>query len=226
MDRIGQMLAEYHVLDAFWMTIQLTVLGALGAVAIGAIVAVMRVSPVGILQKAAALYTNIVLFTPLTLIVFFFAFGVYLTMGVDIAPGARTNVQTYWWGVIAVAVYHSSLVAESLRSGINTVPQGQAEAARAIGLDFSQSLREVLLPQALRGSIAPLGNTMIALCKNTTVLATVGVAEASYLMKNMIETYADLIIPIFVIMATGFVVLTLPLGVAFTTLSKKLAVQR
>lgn len=226
MDRIAQMLAEYHVLDAFWMTIQLTVLGALGATVIGAIVAVMRVSPVAILQKAAALYTNVVLFTPLTLIVFFFAFGVYLTMGVDLVPGARTNVQTYWWGVIAVAVYHSSLVAESLRSGINTVPQGQAEAARAIGLDFTQSLREVLLPQALRGSIAPLGNTMIALCKNTTVLATVGVAEASYLMKNMIETYADLIIPIFVIMATGFVVLTLPLGVAFTALSKKLAVQR
>jgi len=67
---------------------------------------------------------------------------------------------------------------------------------------------------------------MIALAKNTTVLATVGVAEASYLMKNMIESYADLIIPIFVIMATGFVVLTLPLGVAFTSLSKKLAVQR
>ena len=226
MERISQMLAEYHVLDAFWMTIQLTVLGALGALVIGAIVAIMRVSPVGILQKAAALYTNIVLFTPLTLIVFFFAFGVYLKMGVDIVPGARTNVQTYWWGVIAIAVYHSSLVAESLRSGINTVPQGQAEAARAIGLDFRQSLSQVLLPQAFRGAIAPLGNTMIALCKNTTVLATVGVAEASYLMKNMIETYADLIIPIFVIMATGFVVLTLPLGVAFTALSKKLAVQR
>lgn len=226
MDRIGLMLEQYHVLDAFWMTIQLTVLGALGALVIGAIVAVMRVSPIGILQKAAALYTSVVLFTPLTLIVFFFAFGVYLKMGVDIVPGARTSVQTYWWGIIAVAVYHSSLVAESLRSGINTVPQGQAEAARAIGLDFAQSLREVLLPQAFRGAIAPLGNTMIALCKNTTVLATVGVAEASYLMKNMIETYADLIIPIFVIMATGFVVLTLPLGVAFTALSKKLAVQR
>ena len=226
MDRIGQMLAEYHVLDAFWMTVQLTFFGAVGALVIGAVIAVMRVSPVGILQKFAAIYTNVVLFTPLTLIVFFFAFGVYLQMGVDLVPGARTNVQTYLMGVVAIAVYHSSLVAESLRSGINTVPTGQAEAARAIGLDFTQSLREVLLPQAFRGAIAPLGNTMIALAKNTTVLATVGVAEASYLMKNMIESYADLIIPIFVIMATGFVVLTLPLGVAFTALSKRLAVQR
>lgn len=226
MDRIGEMLAQYNVLEAFWMTIQLTFFGALGALVLGVIVAIMRVSPVAVLQKAAAFYTNVVLFTPLTLIAFFFAFGVFLTMGVDIVPGARTNVQNYWWGIIAIAVYHSSLVAESLRSGINTVPQGQAEAARAIGLDFGQSLREVLLPQAFRGAIAPLGNTMIALCKNTTVLATIGVAEASYLMQNMIETYAALIIPIFVIMATGFVVLTLPLGIAFTALSKKLAVQR
>ncbi len=226
MERIGQMLAEYHVLDAFWMTIQLTFWGAVGALVLGTLVAIMRVSPVGVLQKAATFYTDVVLFTPLTLIVFFFAFGVYIKMGVDIVPDAAIDVQNYWWGIIAIAVYHSSLVAESLRSGINTVPTGQAEAARAIGLDFGQSLREVLLPQAFRGAIAPLGNTMIALCKNTTVVATVGVAEASLLMKEMIENYADLIVPIFVIMATGFVVLTLPLGVAFTALSKKLAVQR
>ncbi len=226
MGRFGEMLAEYHVLDAFWMTIQLTFWGALGALILGTIITVLRVSPIGVLSKAAAFYTNVVLFTPLTLIAFFFAFGVYMKMNIPFIPGARTNVQNYWWGIVAIAVYHSSLVAESLRSGINTVPLGQAEAARAIGLDFTQSLREVMLPQAFRGSIAPLGNTMIALAKNTTVLATIGVAEASYLMKNMIESYADLIVPIFVVMATGFVVLTLPLGILFTWLSKKWAVLR
>ena len=78
-------------------------------------------------------------------------------------------------------------MAEALRSGINTVPQGQAEAARAIGLDFGPTLTTVVLPQAFRGAIAPLGNMLIALTKNTTVVATIGVAEASYLMKGMIE---------------------------------------
>ena len=129
-------------------------------------------------------------------------------------------------GVVAIAVYHSSLVAEALRSGVNTVPVGQAEAARAIGLGFGQSLREVILPQAFRGAIAPLGNTLIALCKNTTVVATIGVAESAFLMKEMIETYADLIVPIFVIMATGFVVLTLPIGLVFTAWSRRAAVLR
>ncbi len=227
MGRLGEMLAEYNVLNAFWLTVQLTFWGAVGALVLGTLIAVMRVSPVAIFSKAAALYTNVVLYTPLTLIAFFFAFGVYMKMQLSLAPLSEpTRVHNYLMGIVAIAVYHSSLVAESLRSGINTVPAGQAEAARAIGLDFTQSLREVILPQAFRGSIAPLGNTMIALCKNTTVVATIGVAEAAFRMKEMIETYSDLIVPIFVIMATGFVVLTLPLGLLFTWWSKRAAVLR
>jgi len=106
------------------------------------------------------------------------------------------------------------------------VGQGQAEAARAIGLSFMPTLSNVVLPQAFRGAIAPLGNTMIALTKNTTVVATIGVAEASLMMKNMLEFNIALLFPIFVIMAGGFVLLTLPMGVAFTWLSRRLAVQR
>jgi glutamate transport system permease protein len=83
-----------------------------------------------------------------------------------------------------------------------------------------------VLPQAFRGAIAPLGNVLIALTKNTTVVATIGVAEASYLMRGMIEFRPDLIYAIFAIMATGFVVLTLPIGVLFTSLSRRLAVRR
>lgn len=227
MDRLGQMLSDYNVLQAFWMTVQLTFWGALGALVLGTVIAIMRVSPVGVLSKAAALYTNVVLYTPLTLIAFFFAFGVYMKMQLSLAPLSEpTRVHNFIMGAVAIAVYHSSLVAESLRSGINTVPAGQAEAARAIGLDFGQSLREVVLPQAFRGAIAPLGNTLIALCKNTTVVATIGVAESAFVMKEMIEMYADLIIPIFVIMATGFVLLTLPLGLLFTWWSKRATVLR
>lgn len=227
MNGLAEMLAKYDVLGAFWVTIQLTFWSALGSLILGTIVAVMRVSPVKLLRAAAATYTSIVLNTPLTLVVFFFAFGVYIKMNVTLAPASEpTSVHNYIWGIVGLSVYHSTLVAESLRSGINTVPKGQAEAARAIGLDFGQSLREVILPQAFRGSVAPLGNTMIALSKNTTVCATISVAEASYLMKGMIEEYANLLYIIFVIMATGFVIITLPMGILFTYLSRRLAVQR
>jgi glutamate transport system permease protein len=224
---MGELLAEYDVLGAFWMTIKLTVLSALGALVLGTVVAVMRVSPVRVLRAAGTAYVTLVRNTPLTLIVFFCAFGFYITLQYRIgAQNSPIDVQNFRWGVLGLAIYHAAFVAEALRSGINTVPKGQSEAARAIGLDFRASLTAIVLPQAFRGAIAPLGNVLIALTKNTTVVATIGVAEASYLMRGMIEFRPDLIYVIFVIMATGFVVLTLPIGVLFTTLSRRLAVRR
>ena len=229
MDGLRTLLSEYDVLAAFWLTIKLTVLSALGALLIGTFVAVMRVSPIAVLRNFGIAYVTVVRNTPLTLIVFFCAFGLYNNLGLrlasDISPTSIVD-NNFRFGVIALAVYHAAFVAEALRSGINTVPQGQAEAARAIGLSFVPTLTNVILPQAFRGAIAPLGNVMIALTKNTTVVATVGVAEASYLMKSMIEFNSSLLYVIFAIMATGFVILTLPMGVLFTTLSRRLAVQR
>jgi glutamate transport system permease protein len=224
---MGELLAEYDVLGAFWMTIKLTVLSAVGALLVGTVIAVMRVSPVRVLRAAGTAYVTLVRNTPLTLIVFFCAFGLYITLQYRIgAPNSPIDVQNFRWGVLGLAVYHAAFVAEALRSGINTVPRGQAEAARAIGLDFRSTLTEIVLPQAFRGAVAPLGNVLIALTKNTTVVATIGVAEASYLMRGMIEFRPDLIYAIFAIMATGFVILTLPIGVLFTSLSRRLAVRR
>ena len=224
---MGELLAEYDVLGAFWMTIQLTVVSALGALLLGTVVAIMRVSPVGVLRAFGTAYVTLIRNTPLTLIVFFCAFGFYITLQYRIgAQDSPIAVQNFRWGVLGLALYHSAFVAEALRSGINTVPKGQAEAARAIGLDFGATLTQVVLPQAFRGAIAPLGNVLIALTKNTTVVATIGVAEASYLMRGMIEFRPDLIYVTFAIMATGFVILTLPVGVLFTSLSRRLAVRR
>jgi glutamate transport system permease protein len=228
-DGLRTLLSEYDVLAAFWMTIKLTVLSAAGALVIGLVVAVMRVSPISVLRSFGTAYVTVIRNTPLTLIVFFCAFGLYNNLGIQLASSDSPTFivdNNFRFGIIALAVYHASFVAEALRSGINTVPQGQAEAARAIGLGFLPTLSNVVLPQAFRGAIAPLGNVMIALTKNTTVVATIGVAEASLLMKGMIEFNSSLLYVIFAIMATGFVILTLPMGVLFTSLSKRLAVHR
>lgn len=229
MEGLSTLLGEYDVLAAFGMTIKLTAISAVGALVIGVLVAVMRVSPVAVLRGFGTAYVTVIRNTPLTLIVFFCAFGLYNNLGLRLAPSTSpTSIvdNNFRFGVIALAVYHASFVAEALRSGINTVPQGQAEAARAIGLGFLPTLVHVVLPQAFRGAVAPLGNVLIALTKNTTVVATIGVAEASYLMKGMLEFNISLLYVIFGLMAFGFVVLTLPVGVLFTHLSKRLAVQR
>lgn len=114
---------------------------------------------------------------------------------------------------------------ESLRSGINTVNVGQAEAGRSLGLTFSQNLRFIVLPQAFRAVIGPLGSVLIALTKNTTVAAAIGVLEAAILMKEMIENEAAIFV-VGGIFALGFVILTFPTGLFFGYLGKRLAVAR
>jgi glutamate transport system permease protein len=206
------------------MTILLTVFAAIGSLVIGTVVAIMRVSPVGVFQRAGAFYVNTFRNTPLTLLIIAANIVMIVNLGFSFSEDiARDNII---WAIIALSVYHGAFVCEALRSGVNTVPVGQAEAARSIGLTFGQSLREVILPQAFRGAITPLGNTLIALTKNTTVATAIGVAEISGLMKQMIEFRSDLLLPIFLIVAVGFVILTLPVGILTTYLSNRLAVKR
>ena len=128
--------------------------------------------------------------------------------------------------IVGFILYTSAFVAESLRSGINTVDFGQAEAARSLGLSFTQTFSTIVFPQAVRAAIVPLGNTLIALTKNTTIASVIGVAEASLLMKSTIEFHASQLFVIFLIFAAGFIILTLPMGLGLGKLSEKLAVKK
>ena len=221
---MGDILREYDILGAFWVTIQLSVLSAIGSLLIGTFMAVLRVSPVAVLRLIGTSYVNIVRNTPLTLLMVASVLGLSFILGVTLSQDLARNA--YWWAVIMLSVYHAAFVCEALRSGVNTIPAGQAEAARSIGLTFGQSLKEVLLPQAFRGSIAPLGSTLIALIKNTTVAAVIlGTAEAAGLLAEITENEGASL-PTFFLFALGFVILTLPLGILFTNLSQRLAVKR
>jgi glutamate transport system permease protein len=108
-----------------------------------------------------------------------------------------------------LTLYHAAFICEALRSGINTVPAGQAEAARSIGLTFSQSLSQVILPQAFRGAVAPLVSTYIALIKNTTVAAVIGVTDSPVCSQEITENEGAQL-RIFFLFAIIFVILTLP----------------
>jgi glutamate transport system permease protein len=221
---MGDILGQYDVLGAFWLTIQLAVFSAIGSLVLGTIVAVMRVSPVRVLELLGTWYVNIFRNTPLTLLMVFSILGATFILGINLAPDSIDD-NNFRWAVVMLSVYHAAFVCEALRSGVNTVPAGQAEAARSVGMTFGQSMRHVILPQAFRGSIAPLGSTLIALIKNTTVAAVIGNQEAAGQMSEIVENEGSSI-GIFLVFALGFVILTLPLGLLFTSMSRRLAVKR
>ena len=225
-----EIFTEYQdrIYAAFWVTIQLTVLAGVGALVLGTALAAMRLSPIPVMRGLGTTYVNVVRNTPLTLILVFCSLGLANTLHITLTdPDSPTSIvdSNFRLAVLGLTVYTAAFVCEAIRSGINTVPLGQAEAARSLGLTFSQNLRIIMLPQAFRAVIIPLGSVLIALTKNTTIASAIGVAESALLMKEMVENTSALLL-VGGIFAVGFVILTLPTGLLFGWLGKRLAVLR
>ena len=214
---------DVYVTGFLWI-LKLTLASAVGALVIGVLLAAMRVSPVPVLRAFGTTWVNVFRNTPLTLIIFFCYFGLFSTLG--LSPSDDIDQNNYWLGVIGLSVYTAAFVCEAIRSGINTVPAGQAEAARAVGMSFRQTLTMIILPQAGRAVIAPLGSIFIALDKNSTIVGTIGLAESSNAMKELINANGNAVVPIFLVFAGTFAIVLIPTGYAFGWLANRLAVKR
>ena len=215
MDAIIENLPRF--VDAFLMTLRLLVVSGIGALMIGTLVAAMRISPVPAFRGFATVYTEIIRNTPLTLVLFFCAF---------VLPQLGVRLDYAIAATIGLTVYTSPFVAEAVRSGVNGVSVGQAEAARAIGLGFSQTLTMVILPQAIRMVIPPLINVLIALTKNTSVAAGFAVLELVAVSRQVIQLNGNATVTILVAVAVFYLVITVPLGQAANLLERRVMVQR
>ena len=203
--------------SAFLGTIQLFVVAAIGSLVGGLLLAAMRVSPVPVLRAFGAGYVNIVRNTPLTLVFFFFAFAYPRLAIIDLSFFTRACV--------ALIVYTSAFVCEVIRSGVNTVPVGQAEASRALGFSFGQTLSAVVMPQALRSVVPPLTNVQIALLKNTTIAAGFSVFEAGGIYQRLSEQGYNVLIGLLWV-AVGFLILVVPLTLLQRRLERSWSVAR
>jgi glutamate transport system permease protein len=215
MDAVLENLDAYR--QGLLTTLALTVLASVLALALGTLLAAMRVSPVPTLRGAGTAYVEILRNTPLT-VVFFFA--------VFVLPQLDIRLSFFTFAVIAVTVYHAAFFCEAVRSGINAVGLGQAEAARSIGLTFTQSLRLVILPQALRTVVPPLINVVIALTKNTSIAAAFGVVELTAVGTRLANANADAVLALLAGVAVCYLALTLPSGWLAGQLERRLAVAR
>lgn len=203
--------------NGFLVTLRLLVVSGIGALILGTLVAAMRISPVPALRGFATVYTEVLRNTPLTLVLFFCAF---------VMPQLGVRLDYIVAATIGLTLYTSPFVAEALRSGINGISVGQAEAARAIGLGFGQTLSVIILPQAVRMVIPPLINVLIALTKNTSVAAGFAVLELVAVSRQVVQLNGDATIPILVAVAAFYLVITIPLGQAANYLERKVRVLR
>jgi glutamate transport system permease protein len=223
--------------DGFWLTLQLCVLSAAGALLLGAVVAALRVCPVPPLRAVGTAYVTLFRNLPLTVVMFFAAFGLpvlgsnadFLRIPVLDAVFQRlgTDLPYFRFAVVALTLYTASFVCEAIRSGINAVPPGQAEAARSLGLTFTRNLRYVVLPQAGKAAVVPLGQAVIAMIKNSALAGFFGVVgDLSSAADQLTSVEGEPFIPVAVGISLGYLLLTIPVGLLLDRLEQRRAVAR
>lgn len=210
-------------ISGFWGTVKLASWTFVLSMLLGTLLGIMRISPIPALRAFSATFVTVMRNTPSTLVLFFCVFGLpYL----DVKFGSDTASRSFIYAVIALSVYTSAFICEAIRSGFATVPAGQAEAARSIGLSFTQSVQLIILPQAFRAVVPPIANHVIAMVKNTSLASAFNNKELISAMRNAIELRGDMVLTIIVATAAAYLVLTLGLGWLAARLERRLVVQR
>lgn len=209
-------------LDLYWSGFlrSLGIIGwsIVGSLALGTVIAAFRVSPISSLRAFGAAWVTVIRNCPLTIVLFFMAFGL---------PEVGVNYSFYTFGVVGLVIYTSAFVCEAIRSGINSVDAGQAEAARSIGLGFGQTMTQVVLPQALRSAVPPLGSVQIAMFKNSAVVGAFGVGRDLWSVgKDLTSAQGYSYIPVLTGVAVGYLVITLTGGALLAVIERKVAITR
>ncbi|MEU6082755.1 amino acid ABC transporter permease [Streptomyces sp. NPDC047108] len=202
--------------EGLWGTVQLTLFASLLALALGVVMAGFRVAPVGPLRTFGTAWVTVLRNTPLTLLFFAVLLGL---------PRFGLVLPFETFAVLALGCYTSAFVCEVVRSGINTVPVGQGEAARSLGMSFGQSLGLVVLPQAFRTVIPPIGSTLIALAKNSAIAGSFSVTELLGVYKPLGELGYSIVWS-FVWIAVGYLIVTLAISLLFNVLERRWGVPR
>jgi glutamate transport system permease protein len=228
--------------DGFLVTIQLCLLAAVGSLVLGALIAALRVSPIPPLRAIGTAYVTVFRNVPLTVVMFFWAFGfselnpeshaithatfLKIPLLSDVLKPLGMDVPFFRFAVISLSMYTAAFVCEAIRSGINAVSAGQAEAARSLGLTFTQNLRYVIFPQAWKYAIVPLGSVIIAMLKNSALAGAIGgvsgdlMGTADSILSDP-EAHAASLTIVFAGISIGYLIMTVPLGLLLDRVEKR-----
>lgn len=203
------------ILKGFWETIKLLLVSGGIALVIGTLVGVARVSPVSIMRKAAVGYVTLFRNTPLLVLIILTYYGL---------PEIGIDFGFFVMITMAMGIYTAAFVAECIRSGVNAIGLGQAEAARSIGMPFNLTMSQVILPQAFRYVVPPLASVFIALTKNTSLAFAFGITEATFRSKDLLKDYPGDRYVIFLGIALGYVILVELISFGANRLERRWAV--
>jgi glutamate transport system permease protein len=203
------------LLQGVLVTLSLTVIGFVGAIVLGTLLAVCRVGPITPLRVLGTVYVEFFRNIPLLSLLVLVIFGL---------PDAGVTLPLYASAALCLALSASAFACEAMRGGINSVSVGQAEAARAIGLSFVQVLRHVILPQAFRVMVQPLVNVFIGVLLSSALAAAVGVSDLTNRTEQLNLKYAEAVV-CFLFAGAVYLAVALLAGAVGSRLERKLAIR-
>lgn len=218
----------HQVLQGFGVTVEMALIAGVMALVVGSVMAGLRVSPIALGRGIGTTYVYTVRNTPLLVIMLLFVNGVPqldIRPEIHLGDAALLNFNVFFiLATSALGLYTGAFVCEALRSGINAIPLGQAEAARSIGMTFGQTLREVILPQAFRTVLPPLASALMAMTKNSSLALAVGVTEATYVMQKLTNDNPTSLYTLFIGFALGYMFLVGLIALTSSLLERKVRV--
>ncbi|MEE6453128.1 amino acid ABC transporter permease [Gottfriedia acidiceleris] len=197
-----------YFLEGLRVTILTSLIALLSSFILGTIIAVMRIAPIKPLNWLGSIYVEFIRNIPVLVVVFF----TYLA-------GSFSGMVA---GTIGLTIYTAAFISEAIRAGILSVPKGQMEAARSTGLSYGQAMRFIILPQAIKIVIPPLGNQFLNLVKNSSLLAVVAGGDLMY-QGDLISAMTYVTYDTYIFVALFYLVLTIPLSIGVGYLEKRLA---
>lgn len=200
-------------LQGFGNTLKASLLALIGSFLLGTIFAIFRISPIRPLKWIGTAYVEFVRNIPLILVVFLFFVGL---------PAIGIVLNPFFAGTLGLTVYTAAFIAETIRAGIQAIPKGQTEAARSSGLTYMQTMRYIILPQAIKVVIPPMGNQFINLVKNSSVLGVIAGLDLMY-FGDLISADTFVTFDVYIFVGLFYLILTLPLSSFVGYLERRLA---
>lgn len=200
--------------EGFFNTLKVSLIALLSSTILGTVLAIFRISSFRLLRAIGTVYVEFIRNIPLILVVFFFYMGL---------PAAGIRFEPFIAGTIGLSVYTSAFIAETVRAGILSVSKGQTEAARSSGLTYLQTMRYIILPQAIRIVIPPMGNQFLNLVKNSSILGVIAGLDLMY-YGDLISAATYVTFDVYIFVALLYLVITIPLSLLVNYLERRLAV--
>jgi polar amino acid transport system permease protein len=225
----GDVLASYQkwkpglLVIGLWITLKLSVIATIFGVIIGIIGGLTRISSNPAFKWITMGYVELIRGTPLMVQILIWYFVMGTVINDLLAAYGLGRIPTFWYGVASLACFAGAYVTEIVRAGIQSIHRGQMEAARSLGMSYAQSMRYIIMPQALRRILPPLAGQFISLIKDSSLLGIIAIRE---LTKAAKEAVAASLQPfeVYLLAAVLYLVLTFTLSMAVQRLEKRMAV--